>query len=186
VTKKDITDTTKLSPELKFAIAAADAVPVQDKLGQIELANSTQLPIDGLLGGRDRPRWEALGVKILDDVPRDDKLFCHVELPPGWKKVPTDHSLWTHLVDADGKLIAEIGYKAAFYDRWASVQLNAEPPPPASAEPSCVCADCGHEQSTMDPCEKCRSVRVVLVSVVVNLFGENWRDNFKDEPKETP
>jgi len=30
----------------------------------------------------------------------------------------------------------------------------------------------------MDPCAKCRSVRVVLVSVVRDMFGEDWRDNF--------
>ncbi len=45
----------------------------------------------------------------------------------------------------------------------------------------CVCSECGHEQSTMDPCERCRSVRVVLISVVRNLFGDNWRDNFTPE-----
>lgn len=45
----------------------------------------------------------------------------------------------------------------------------------------CVCAECGHEQSTMDPCEHCRSVRVVLISVIRNLFGDNWRENFAPE-----
>lgn len=49
----------------------------------------------------------------------------------------------------------------------------------ATSTPGCVCADCGHEQSTMDPCAKCRSVRVVLVTVIIDLFGENWRDAFK-------
>jgi len=42
----------------------------------------------------------------------------------------------------------------------------------------CVCADCGHEQPTMDPCAKCGSVRVVLVKVIRELFGEDWRSNF--------
>lgn len=51
----------------------------------------------------------------------------------------------------------------------------------ASAPPGCVCADCGHEQSTMDPCENCRSIRVVLVTVIIKLFGENWRDAFKND-----
>jgi hypothetical protein len=35
-----------------------------------------------------------------------------------------------------------------------------------------VCADCFHTQSSMDrPCDKCRSVRVVLRSVVEALLG---------------
>lgn len=42
----------------------------------------------------------------------------------------------------------------------------------------CVCAECGHEQPSMDPCAKCHSVRVVLVSVIRDLFGEDWRRNF--------
>ena len=56
----------------------------------------------------------------------------------------------------------------------------------SEAASACVCSECGHEQPTMDRCAKCRSVRVVLQSVVRDLFGENWRDAFKDEPKETP
>ena len=58
--------------------------------------------------------------------------------------------------------------------------------------PECVCADCGHEQSMvpgfgaggMGPCERCQSARVVLVTVVRDLFGENWRDAFKPDPAE--
>lgn len=46
-----------------------------------------------------------------------------------------------------------------------------------------VCCECGHEQPDMDPCSKCRSVRVVLVSVVRDLFGEDWRRNFEPDGK---
>lgn len=125
MTKKNISDTTKLSPELNFAVAATDAVPVQERLGQLEVASSTQLPVKGLLG--QRARWEAFGVKILDDTKTDDPLFCHVELPPGWQKVPRDHAYWTDLVDAEGTVRAEIFYKAAFYDRRAHVHLKDDP-----------------------------------------------------------
>lgn len=55
-------------------------------------------------------------------------------------------------------------------------------PNPANAEPGCVCAECGHEQESMDPCTKCRSVRVVLIRIVRDMFGENWRDNFTPDP----
>ena len=185
-----ITNTAQLSSAAKLAIgAAAGGVIEQEKQGQRELVASSQLPVDGLLGDK-RPRWEALGVKILDDGVSDDPLFCHVELPAGWRKVPTEHPLWTNLVNQDGEIVATIRYKAAFYDRYADISLKVNPT--ASAEPECVCADCGHEQSMepgfgaggMGPCERCQSARVVLVTVVRDLFGVNWRDSFKD--KESP
>ena len=175
-----ITDTSRLSSTAKLATAALPGgVIAQEARGQQELVESSQLPIEGLLG-KERPRWEALGLKILDDQASDDPLFCQVELPPGWRKVPTDHPLWTHLVDEGGKVRAEIVYKAAYYDRYARVSLKTDP----VTEPGCVCADCGHEQSTMDPCESCRSVKVVLITVIINLFGESWRDAFKDDPEQ--
>lgn len=52
---------------------------------------------------------------------------------------------------------------------------------PTNDETGSVCAECGHEQPTMDPCAKCRSVRVVLISVIRNLFGADWRKNFEPE-----
>lgn len=41
-----------------------------------------------------------------------------------------------------------------------------------------VCADCGNEQEIMDKCEKCGSIRVILISVAEYEFGVNWRENF--------
>jgi predicted nucleic acid-binding Zn ribbon protein len=42
-----------------------------------------------------------------------------------------------------------------------------------------VCSKCGHEQDSMDrPCDACGSVRVVLVSVIAELFGSAWRSTF--------
>jgi hypothetical protein len=47
-----------------------------------------------------------------------------VSLPPGWKVVPTDHSMWSDLVDAKGEKRASIFYKAAFYDRDAFIRIE--------------------------------------------------------------
>jgi len=44
--------------------------------------------------------------------------------------------------------------------------------------PGCACAACGHEQSSMSRCTKCGSVRVVLTTVLRDLFGEGWRNAF--------
>ena len=185
-----ITDTARLSSTEKLAIAStAGGVIEQERLGQEELVASNQLPSDGLLGA-DRPRWEALGLKILDEG-ADDPLFCRVELPAGWRKVPREHAVWTELVDETGKVRAEIRYKAAFYDRYAQITLKDLRP---GGDVPCVCAECGHEQILivgMQPCAKCRSFRTVSLSVVIREFGENWRaacfptddtDNTKDPP----
>lgn len=171
-----IINTANLPTATKLMIAATGGVIEQEKRGQAELVASKQLPIDGLLG-EDRPRWEALGVKILDDGKSDDPLFCRVELPTGWRKIATSHNLWTDLVDETGKVRASICYKAAFYDRYARVQLKRDP--------DSVCAICGHEQLTTDPCESCGSVRVIPISIARQEFGENWRETcFGPEPKE--
>lgn len=52
-----------------------------------------------------------------------DPLFCHAELPAGWHKEATDHSMWSNLVDDKGRIRAKIFYKAAFYDRDAFTRL---------------------------------------------------------------
>ena len=185
-----ITDTARLSSAEKLVLAATPgAVIDQERIGQHELVASNQLPSDGLLG-TNRARWEALGLKILDEG-TDDPLFCRVELPAGWKKVPRDHALWTNLVDETGTVRAEIRYKAAFYDRDARIWFkDPEPAEPADAAENvpCVCAECGHEQLGMQPCAKCRSFRTVALSVVIREFGEDWRatcfptDDSKDPP----
>ena len=44
-----------------------------------------------------------------------------------------------------------------------------------------ICADCGHEQNTIQKCEKCQSFRVILLKVAKELFGENYKDCFDPE-----
>jgi hypothetical protein len=58
------------------------------------------------------------GVKFGKPLP-DNSIFCNAELPKGWKKRATDHSMWSELVDDKGVVRAQIFYKAAFYDRSA-------------------------------------------------------------------
>lgn len=46
-----------------------------------------------------------------------------------------------------------------------------------------VCADCGNEmhgeRGDVCPCTICGSFRVATLKITLELFGENWRDNFK-------
>ena len=42
-----------------------------------------------------------------------------------------------------------------------------------------VCIDCGNDQETSDKCTNCSSFRVVLLSVVIQIFGPEWGKDFK-------
>ncbi len=107
------------------AVDATDAaVLAQEKRGQQNLVNSSQIPrrINPKNG---KALLEAAGVKFLGADPNDD-LFQNVELPSGWKKVATDHDMHSNLVDETGKVRAGIFFKAAFYDRRADMTVVLE------------------------------------------------------------
>lgn len=97
-----------------IATMGSGGIERQEAQGQRQLAASSQLPTDGLT-----PEWAAeCGITIAQ--PSDgDPLFTDVQLPEGWAIKPTEHSMWSDLVDADGEKRAAIFYKAAFYDRRA-------------------------------------------------------------------
>lgn len=87
----------------------------QEARGQRELVRSSVLPSTGI---KDIP-W----AKVLGPV-EDDPMFTHVELPEGWSKKPTDHSMWSAVVDDRGRTRANVFYKAASYDRRAFINLQ--------------------------------------------------------------
>lgn len=91
-------------------------IEASEARGQRELVESTQLPSKI----RGREELEAMGIKFGEPC-ADDPLFCDAELPAGWKKRATDHSMWSELVDNEGEVRARIFYKAAFYDRDAFI-----------------------------------------------------------------
>jgi hypothetical protein len=115
-----ITNTAKnqVRPDWLFG-GNPDAIRAQEALGQQELVNSAQLPT--LVRG-DKAKLEAAGV-VFGDPCEGDPLFCEAWLPAGWQKKPTEHAMWSTLVDADGKERASIFYKAAFYDRSAFINV---------------------------------------------------------------
>ena len=65
--------------------------------------------------------WKAMGVEFGDAV---DPLFRTAVLPHGWKLKPTDHAMWSKLVDERGRTRASMFYKAAFYDRDAFIHFE--------------------------------------------------------------
>ena len=101
-----------------------NAILAQEAEGQQSFVNSETLPTDmGRYGDYDtKAILEAAGVKFICVVP-DDPMFQVVELPEGWQKKATDHSMHSNLVDNKGRARARIFYKAAFYDRSANLSL---------------------------------------------------------------
>lgn len=100
-----------------------NAIERQEAQGQTELVRSEVLPTEFLGRVNTKEILEAAGVKFLGVV-EDDPLFQYVELPQGWKKIPTEHSMHSTLLDNKGRARANIFYKAAFYDRSANLSLH--------------------------------------------------------------
>ncbi len=101
-----------------------DAILAQEAQGQKSFVGSDTLPTDmGRHSDYTKAVLEAAGVKFHGVVEGDD-MFQYVEFPQGWKKVATDHSMWSKLVDDKGRERAGIFYKAAFYDRSAHMSLS--------------------------------------------------------------
>lgn len=118
-----ITRTDKIDPAILLmeGLAAAErtgdssnAIYAQEARGQAEFVGESgrTLPADGI---SDCP-W----AKVLGPV-EGDPLFVRVELPPGWTVKATDHSMWSDVLDDKGRRRAGAFYKAASYDRCASI-----------------------------------------------------------------
>jgi hypothetical protein len=90
--------------------------------GQKQVVHSTMLPTE--LHGGAEDDLTALGF-TLGPVNPDDDLFREATLPDGWERRATDHSMWSEIVDTHGRPRVKIFYKAAFYDRKASMRLQS-------------------------------------------------------------
>lgn len=104
------------------------AILDQEAKGQSEVVNSDQLPAKLNLVDRGKQSIEeiyaAMGIKVVGPT-EGDELFFDVQLPAGWKKEGTDHSMWNRLLDDKGRERATFFYKAAFYDRDAFINFTS-------------------------------------------------------------
>lgn len=119
--KEKIANTSK-DPQLDWLFGGNPAaIENQEAQGQKEICGAEQLPrTDGYKDLKDK--YKQLGIKVLGKTEGDD-LFYDVTLPKGWNIIPTDHSMWSNLVNEKGKVMASIFYKAAFYDRGAHTHI---------------------------------------------------------------
>jgi len=134
-TRKAPTNTEKLVNDhptamlLKTMLLGPDkAITDQEAQGQRELVNSSTIPTD--LGDRFSSSYpsnqsilESFGFKFYGEVP-GDSIFQYVDLPEGWIRKASDHSMWSHIDDTKGRARCNIFYKAAFYDRSAHLHIN--------------------------------------------------------------
>ncbi len=107
--------------DLENAIVASTpgGIVAQEAAGQRSFVADTTLPIECLRCTREQ--LEGMGIVFGEPV---DSLFVEAQLPEGWKKVATERSMWSDLVDDRGRKRAAIFYKAAFYDRCAHISLE--------------------------------------------------------------
>lgn len=112
-----------------LAATRPGGIEAMEAEGQRRLvATSDRLPIRGTthlrMGGDDVPngecraKWEAAGFVFGEPIiePGRPTIFVACAFPAGWKLVPTEHSMWSDVVDAEGKKRAAVFFKAAFYD----------------------------------------------------------------------
>ena len=131
----------------------------QEAAGQRTLVASAMLPKE--ISGATREELTALGFKFGADV---DDLFVQCELPPGWTKRGTDHSMHSDLLDEQGRKRAGIFYKAAFYDRKADMSMRRR-----------YSVSCYRDGGT----DQMRRIDVMDGDEVVQAFGEVRRDDYK-------
>ncbi len=68
---------------------------------------------------------------------------------------------------------------ARFYARVTDPDVTLEDIVSTDLERPCICADCGNEQDSMvRNCGKCLSTRVVLKSVIEEILGKDWREQY--------
>jgi hypothetical protein len=124
-----------------FPFIDPDAIIQQETQGVKNLATTHLLPFQtsAFMPSKDKPlhslEWivlESWGVKpyrnsfgfVTHDA--NDALFTPCEMPDGWKQsVSDDDNRSLVLQDENGGHRAEIFYKAAFYDRYATLSINA-------------------------------------------------------------
>lgn len=109
--------------------AGTSHIGTQEAEGQALFVGSDTLPVDHQELeqldeiGMTQEILESLGFEFLGPV-EDDPLFHWVNFPSGWTKEPSDHSMWSYLIDPKGRKVASIFYKAAFYDRRSFMRLD--------------------------------------------------------------
>lgn len=98
----------------------SDYITDMEANGQRQLVSSESLPSRTQDGDQD---YLAAGFTFGEPDGRDS-LFRPATLPEGWRKVGSDHSMWSYIQDHLGRRRVAIFYKAAWYDRDAFMRME--------------------------------------------------------------
>lgn len=124
-------DNSKLPPEVHLidalTVGMSNAIELSEAAGQSQMVESEVIPTDGA------DALTELGFK-LGEVIQDDPIFRACELPEGWRREGSDHSMWSYIVDENGFRRVAVFYKAAFYDRSAHCRVESNPETKAQAD----------------------------------------------------
>lgn len=102
-----------------IAATTKGGIEAQEAAGQRKLvAHADRLPIRGTMDDdANRKKWEAAGFVFGEPIQEGRNLvFVACTFPPGWKLKPSDHSMWSFVIDPTGRERAKVFFKAAFYD----------------------------------------------------------------------
>lgn len=125
---------------------------------------------EGGKDGRGVPIDEAIGWSRTARGGKQVEMFAGTDADAGCMRWGLCETSATETSATDHDQIAE--HNRGVIER-VQAKLDGQPPAPGS-----VCADCGHEQPTMDPCAACGSVKVVPISLLEINWGPNWRAEF--------
>lgn len=106
------------SDMLGVLVGGPDAIESQERAGQAQVLAATTLPTSG----SDDPALLEFGFRFGPEVP-GDPLFREARLPAGWCRQGSDHAMHSSIIDERGIRRVGVFYKAAFYDRCASMHI---------------------------------------------------------------
>ncbi len=102
-----------------IAASVPGGIEAQEAEGQRQLvAHANRLPIDGTINNPvEREKWEAAGFVFGEPIQEGkNRVFVACTFPEGWSMKPSDHSMWSFVIDDKGNERAKVFFKAAFYD----------------------------------------------------------------------
>lgn len=116
-----------LKGDIDNAVVAASpgGIERQEAEGQRNLvAHADRLPVVGTIDGMgsrgakpgQQEQWEKVGFVFGEPLTGPDQIFVACTFPKGWSLKPTDHSMWSDVLDDKGRKRASVFFKAAFYD----------------------------------------------------------------------
>lgn len=113
----------RMDLEYVAALACIGGVETVERAARSRMVQGQTVHLDRNMGQAYREVLMALGFEFLPEPADPDPLLVPVAMPPGWSIKRTDHYMYSHLCDPEGRVRGQVGYKASPHDRWACLVL---------------------------------------------------------------